>query len=181
MAVSVGVGPTGVGQELLGVGNVGFDHHLRVVPGHAVVFRIAGGGKAVEGRLSHLLPVYGIGHGLSDLQAAGDVVADGVTVLGGLPGVRLHRQGDAPVIHGGDGLHGIARHLGGGQGGGGEGHIHLTGLDGGQGGVLVLEDDGDLPDGRNLSVVVLVGLQNQLLLLVPLDKLVRPEPMGATP
>ena len=60
------------------------------------------------------------------------------------------------------------------QGGGGEGDVDLSGLHGGKGGVLVLEDDGDLLHGGDGAVVVLVGLQDKLLLLVPLDELEGP-------
>ena len=171
-AVSVGVGPASVCQELLGIFHIGFQSHLRVVPGHAVIFGVAGRAEAVEGGGCHLLPVDGVGHGLADFQVAGDVVANGLARLCGFAGVRLHRQGEAPVIHGSHSFYGIARHLGGGQGGGGEGNVHLSRPHGCQGGILILEDDGHLPDGRRLAVIVVVGFQNELLLLVPLDELV---------
>ena len=170
-AVPVGVGPAGVGQELLGVVHVGLDGHLRIVPGHAVVLGVAGGGVAVHRRLRHLLAVDGVGDGLADLQVAGHVVADGIPALRHLPRVGQHRQGEAPVVHGGDVLDPVPLHLGGGQGGGGEGHVHLPRPGGGQGRVLVHEDDGHPLHGRDLAVVVLIGLQDQLLLGVPLDEL----------
>ena len=142
------------------------------------VFGIGGPAVAVQDRVGDGLAVDRVGDGLAHLEVAGHVVADGRAVCGGLAGVGLHGQGEAAVVRRADGLDAVAGHLLG-ERGAGVGHVHLPGLDRGQGGVLAHEDDGHVLNGRRAAVVVLVGHKDDLLLGPPLDELVRAGADGA--
>ena len=67
----------------------------------------------------------------------------------------------------------IAVHLGGAKGGGRIGHVNLSCQDGGQSRILRHENHRDLLYLRRAAVIVLICLENNLLLGLPLHEPVR--------
>ena len=172
-AVTVSVCPTGIPKKLLCIIHIGFDLHIRIVPGHTVVFGVSRGCIAVQRNICNQTAVNGIGDCLPDFDVAGNVVANGCAILSYLAFRRKHRQGETTAVGGGNSFNVITVYLVHCQGRRGDGCIYLSCLDSCQSCIFPHEDNDHIPDGRNFAVVIFVGFQNQLLLAAPLHELVR--------
>ena len=164
------VNPTGVLKNLAGFLEVGLAHHVLARPGQAVAHGEGGRTIAVEDVGDEAVAVGGVVERATDGNVAGDVVALGVVdAVVALGGTRRHAgQRHAARVDGGAGEQFIACRDDVVVGGGGVGDVDLAGLRGGDGGVLLHEDDHDALHLHGLAVVVGVGLEDDLLALVPL-------------
>ena len=173
-AVAVGIDPAGIGQELLSVFEVIFDLAFGIVPGHTVILGVCGNAVAVKSLVADSLTVNTICQSLADVDIGGEVVADRVAVL-----IVLGLSGDVgqcktKVVNGlflkqivaGDG---VIRS----DNCGGQGDIDLTGLCCHKAGVGVSHlYKHDATDAGGCAVVVLVGLEDELLVNVVLNEAV---------
>ena len=164
------VHPTGVLENLTGLLSVGLANHVLARPGQAVAHGEGGGAIAVEDVGDETVAVGGVVERAAHGNVAGDVVAlgvvDAVVGLGRACGDAGQRH--AAGVDGSAGEQLIACGNDVVVGGGSVGDVDLASLGGGDGGVLLHEDDHDALHLHGLAVVIGVGLEDDLLALVPL-------------
>ena len=103
-------------------------------------------------------------------MVAGDVIANGLSID---LSFGLGRQIEAAGVYGGESFEMHAVNGGGCVFGRDHRNIEHTGLGVGENGLSVEEQDGNLLERGDGAIVFLIGLDDDLLALVPLDKLER--------